>query len=237
MRHSGIARVGIGMTEPLIELNVVRYGRPGRPPVLSGVDFRLERGARVGLIGANGAGKTTFLHLLVGLLKPTAGEIRILGKVRKDEDDFQEVRQRVGLVFQDADDQLFCPTVIEDVAFGPLNLGLSPVESREIARDTLRNVGLEGFEERITYRLSGGEKRLVALATVLAMNPAVLLLDEPTNGLDQESRRRILDVLQRQSQAMIVVSHEHGFVDELSHRLVTLSSGTLREEPATSSSD
>jgi len=224
------------MIEPLIVLNGVCYERPGRPVVLSGVDFRLERGERVGLIGSNGAGKTTFLHLLVGLLKPTAGEIRILGKVRKDEDDFQEVRQRVGLVFQDADDQLFCPTVIDDVAFGPLNLGMSPGESREVARDTLRDVGLEGFEERITYRLSGGEKRLVALATVLAMNPAVLLLDEPTNGLDQESRRRILDVLQRQSRAMIVVSHEHGFVDELSHRLVTLAAGTLREEPVTSPS-
>ena len=139
------------------------------------------------LLGPNGCGKTTLLHLIVGLLRPSAGQIEAFGRQRMAEADFHEVRRRVGLLFQDADDQLFCPTVAEDVAFGPLNLGKSRDEVRRIVAGTLDSLGLAGYEHRVTYRLSGGEKRLVALATVLAMQPEVLLLDEPSGGLDDAS--------------------------------------------------
>ncbi len=196
------------------------YG-PGRP-VLSGCNFTLEHSERVGLTGPNGSGKTTLLALIVGLVRPTAGEVEVFGKVRTREADFHEVRARAGLLFQDADDQLFCPTVAEDVAFGPMNLGKDREEVRRLVADTLESLGLAGYEERITYKLSGGEKRLVALATVLAMQPEVLLLDEPTSGLDEAATRRVVDVVGRLPQAMVVVSHDRPLLEQLTTRRVHL---------------
>ena len=211
------------MNELLIEFRDVdfAYG-PGRP-VLSGCNFSLRPGERVALLGPNGCGKTTLLHLIVGLLRPNAGQIEAFGR-RVVEADFHEVRRRVGLLFQDADDQLFCPTVAEDVAFGPLNLGKPRDEVRRIVAGTLDSLGLAGYEHRITYRLSGGEKRLVALATVLAMQPDVLLLDEPSGGLDDAATERLVGVLARLPQAMIVVSHDRAFWEA-----VTTSVAELRE--------
>ncbi len=200
------------------------------PAILDQVAFAVEAGRRIGLTGANGCGKTTLLHCLVGLLKPTSGHVRFMGKPCIDEQDFHEVRRRVGLVFQDADDQLFCPTVLEDVAFGPLNLGHSPATARRIALDTLARIGLEGFEDRITYRLSGGEKRLVSLATVLAMDPDVLLLDEPTGGLDEESRERVGGILAALPQAMIIISHDRSFMERLATDIRVLRHGVMTAE-------
>lgn len=194
-------------------------------PLLSGANFHLLPGERVGLVGPNGSGKTTLLHLMVGLLKPQSGIIRAFGKVRKQEKDFYEVRARAGLVFQDSDDQLFCPTVLEDVAFGPLNLGKTPDEARRMAIDTLYSLGLEGFEDRITYQLSYGEKRMVALATVLAMRPNVLLLDEPTNGLDEDTKKHLTTLLCSLPQSMVIISHEADFVEHLATRIVRLEPG------------
>jgi len=165
--------------------------------------------------------------LIVGLLRPSAGSIEIFGEPRVEEKDFHEVRRRVGLLFQDADDQLFCPTVAEDVAFGPMNIGRTREQTRQLVDETLARLGLEGYQNRITYRLSGGEKRLVALATVLAMAPDVLLLDEPASGLDRKSTRRLLDVLLQLPQSMIVVSHDAAFVDELSTARVELCNGKI----------
>ena len=212
------------MSAPLIRLDSIVAAYPGRP-VLTGVSLRLDAGERLGLAGANGTGKSTLLHAVVGLHPVESGTITVLGRPRRTEKDFHEVRRRVGLLFQDSDDQLFCPTVIEDVAFGPLNLGRQPEEARAVALHTLTELGCEEFAGRVTHRLSGGEKRLVALATILAMEPEILLLDEPTAGLDETARERLTIILERRSQAMIVVSHDDRFLQRLATRVVVLASG------------
>ncbi len=215
------------MTEPLIRLTGLRFAYAGRPPVLDGADLSLWPGERVAVTGTNGAGKTTLLHLIVGLLKPQAGEVWAFGAARRSEADFRAVRARAGLVFQDPDDQLFCPTVTEDVAFGPLNLGKTAAEARTIVGQTLASLGLLGFEERITHKLSGGEKRLVTLATVLAMQPEVLLLDEPTGGLDEQATERLAAILGGLPQAMVLVSHDRAFRRRLATRAVHLRDGRI----------
>jgi cobalt/nickel transport system ATP-binding protein len=215
------------MSEPLVSLRDVDFGYDAARPVLRQCSFRLEPGQRVALRGANGSGKTTLLHLVVGLLRPRAGQVEVFGKPRIVERDFHEVRRRVGLLFQDADDQLFCPTVVEDVAFGPLNLGLPRDRVRQIAAETLEAVGLAGYEHRVTYKLSGGEKRLVALATVLAMQPEVLLLDEPTAGLDERATERLTDLLARLPHAMLVVSHQQEFCRRVTDGVLTLVDGQI----------
>ncbi|GMU92054.1 MAG: putative ABC transporter ATP-binding protein [Candidatus Hydrogenedentota bacterium] len=215
------------MTQALLELRGVTFAYdPGRP-VLSALDFELAPGERIGLAGANGSGKSTLLQIIVGLLVPTEGTIRCFNEARSCEADFIEVRRRIGLLFQDSDDQLFCPTVAEDVAFGPLNLGKTRAEADAIVRRTLRMVGLDGFENRITYKLSGGEKRLVALATVLAMEPDVLLLDEPLAGLDQDHSERVESILGERTQAMVVIAHDRAFLGRLTTRTAELRHGKL----------
>lgn len=214
----------------LIETRKLFYRYPRRGVVLDKVDFTLYPGERVALTGANGAGKTTFLHLLVGLKKAKGGEVHAFGQLRNEDKAFVEVRARAGFLFQDPDDQLFCPTVLEDVAFGPLNLGKSRDEALQLARETLASLGMEGFEERVTHQLSGGEKRMITLACVLAMKPDVLLLDEPSNALDTEARRRLLDTLKSLPHAMIIISHDDEFLRELETRRVRLSDATLVEE-------
>nr|WP_315984046.1 ABC transporter ATP-binding protein [Aliamphritea spongicola] len=149
------------------------------------------------------------------------------GEARREEPDFVEVRGKVGFLFQDPDDQLFCPTVIEDVAFGPLNLGKSREEAMAIASKTLESLGMAGFEERVTHQLSGGEKRMITLASVLAMEPEVLLLDEPSNALDSKARERLLTTLQNLPQAMIIISHDDSFLEQLATRWVRLQDASL----------
>jgi cobalt/nickel transport system ATP-binding protein len=202
------------MTEPLIELHNITFAYPGASqPVFQDFNFQLLPGNHLGLIGPNGSGKTTMLHLIMGLLRPQAGSIVIFGEEVKKEKDFVQVRQKVGLLFQNADDQLFCPTVLEDVAFGPLNQGKPPAEAVQIAQETMARLGLAGFEDRVTYKLSGGEKKLVSLATVLAMQPQLLLLDEPTTGLDEATKHRLIHILQNLDIAYMIVSHEHDFLN------------------------
>ena len=215
------------MSTPLFSLSGIDFGYEPSRPVLSGVDFALAPGERVAVTGANGAGKTSLLHLMVGLLRPWAGRIVAFGRERAVEKDFREVRARAGLVFQDPDDQLFCPTVAEDVAFGPLNLGKSRAEASAMVEQTLGTLGLEGFGGRVTHKLSGGEKRLVSLATVLAMEPDVLLLDEPTAGVDEAAAERLLPILRALPQAMVVVCHDRGFRDVLATRTVHLADGIV----------
>ena len=217
---------------PLFEVRGLGFAYPGGPPVLDGLDLTLEAGERLCLTGANGAGKSTLLRLLVGLLKPQAGAVIAFNRERRDEADFHEVRRRAGFVFQDPDDQLFCPTVAEDVAFGPLNLGKSRDEALAIVDDVLARLHLSAFRDRVTHKLSGGEKRLVSLATVLAMDPEVLLLDEPTNALDEPTTERLTEILLNLPQAMILVSHDPHFRRHIGTRILRLEGGRIADTPA-----
>ena len=211
----------------ILSLRNISYAYHQSAPVLDRLDFDLRPGEKIGLVGDNGSGKTTLLHLVVGLKKASGGTLSVLGKEARSEEDFRLVRQGVGLLFQDADDQLFCPTVLEDVAFGPVNQGKSPEEARDIAAQVLGDLGLDGFEDRITHHLSGGEKRLVALATVLAMSPRLLLLDEPTTGLDHETRERLLGILRRLDIAYVVVSHDYDFLGRVADAVYYMEGGKI----------
>lgn len=213
---------------PLIKLDKVSFGYLNRN-VFENVNLELHRGERLALLGGNGAGKSTLLQLIVGLNKRSSGGIYAFGKDRTEERDFIEVRTKAGMVFQDSDDQLFCPSVLEDVAFGPLNLGMTKQEAIDRSLQTLESLGLSELANRITHKLSGGQKRLVALATVLAMKPEVLLLDEPTNGLDDSAELRLIELLESLDQAMILVSHDQKLIERLATRAVILTDGTLVE--------
>jgi cobalt/nickel transport system ATP-binding protein len=213
--------------ELLIHLKGITFSYPGAEPVLDDVDLQLRRGEKLGLVAPNGSGKTTLLHIIMGLLKPDSGQMEIFGKPVREENDFLEVRHRIGLLFQDSDDQLFSPTVLEDVAFGPLNLGKSKQEAIDIARKTLAYLGLDGFESRITFKLSGGEKRLVSLATVLAMEPEVLLLDEPLNGLDAKTREAITQILTLLDLSYIIISHDIDFLATTTNAIYTMQAGRI----------
>ncbi|MGW8186789.1 MAG: energy-coupling factor ABC transporter ATP-binding protein, partial [Desulfobacterales bacterium] len=217
---------------PIIKLDGITFSYPGASPVLKDLDFTLQAGDRIGLIAPNGSGKTTLFHIIMGLLKPSAGCIEIFGQRVAEEEDFVAVRRRIGLLFQDADDQLFSPTVLEDVAFGPLNLGKSKEEAIAISRKTLSFLGLEGFEDRITIRLSGGEKRLVSLATVLAMEPRAMLLDEPSAGLDEATKNRLIDILNTLDISYVIVSHEFDFLSEITTTIYTLQNGRIQLDTA-----
>lgn len=211
----------------IIELERISFSYQGGRPVLDDLCFTMEKGAKLGLIGHNGSGKTTMLHIIMGLLRPSSGTIRAFGKEVKTKRDFLDLRRRIGFLFQDADDQLFCPTVLEDVAFGPLNLGKGPAEARQMAVEVLDRLNLRGFEDRVTHRLSGGEKKLVALATVLVMEPDALLLDEPTTGLDEDTNIRIMDLLNSLEIGYIIVSHEYDFLARTTRHIYSMQKGRI----------
>jgi len=213
--------------QALIKLKDISFKYPNGRKVFENLSFNIQKGERIGIIGPNGSGKTTLLHLIVGLIKPSGGEILMFGKLRKSEKDFHDVRKRVGLLFQDPEDQLFCPTVAEDVAFGPLNLRIPKDEVHRIVEQTLSELGLAGFEDRVIYSLSGGEKKLVSLATLFAMSPEVLLLDEPTAGLDEEATQKIEDILLQKAHTYIVVSHDRGVLEKTTREIYRMENGNL----------
>jgi len=212
----------------MINLKDISFHYPNGRTIFQGLNFSLKEGERVGLAGPNGAGKTTLFHLIMGLLKPENGVIEIFDKIRKKEKDFDEVRKRIGLLFQDSDDQLFCPTVEEDIAFGPLNLGKSHEEARIIVKETCEKLGLRGYEKKITHRLSGGEKRLVALATVVAMQPECYLLDEPTTGLDEATSERFLRYLKEYSDTYMIITHNRHLLEQSVDKVYLLAGGSLK---------
>ncbi len=215
---------------PLLELKNICYHYSNQKPVLEQLDLQLGKG-KVGLIGPNGSGKTTLLHIMVGLLKPVSGKIYFEGQPIQGRQDIKNLRRNIGFLFQSSDDQLFSPTVLEDVAFGPLNLGASPEEAVDKAQKTLKKLGIEGFENRITHRLSGGEKKLVALATILSMEPKLLLLDEPTNNLDPLTLGRLTEILQELDLVQMIISHDLGFLDKITDSLYTIEDGKINVSP------
>ncbi len=216
------------MADLLLTLSNISFTHAGATrPILSNLDFSFGAGERIGLFGPNGSGKTTLLHIMLGLIKPECGEVRHRGQVLTTDKDYQALRLSLGLLLQNADDQIIYPTVLDDVAFGPLNRGLSDRAAREKAEWALDLLGLGDFAERLAHRLSGGEKKLVSLAGVLAMEPDALLLDEPTNGLDPETRERIVAILAKLDKPMIVVSHDWDFLVRVSQTYYSIEQGRL----------
>lgn len=211
----------------IINLEGISFSYTNGPKVIANLDLQFFKGDRIGLMGPNGSGKTTLFHIIMGLLKPSSGMIEIYDRPCKKEKDFINVRKKIGLLFQDADDQLFSPTVLEDVAFGPLNLGKSRDEAMNISLNTLNFLGLSGFEDRITYKLSGGEKKLVSLATVLAMEPEVLLLDEPTSGLDEKTKKTLKNVLSDLDLSYMIISHEIDFLADITNHIYHMENGKI----------
>lgn len=212
----------------ILEARGVVFTYPSRGGnVLDQLDLSLRFGDRVGLVGPNGSGKSTLLHLIMGLIPLETGELFLFGQKICGEKDFRKARKRVGFLFQNADDQLFSPTVLEDVAFGLLNLGHSPEEARKKSVSMLDSLGLSAFANRVTYKLSGGEKKLVSLATVLVMEPELLILDEPTSGLDPETMERIITILNSLSLTVLVVSHQYDFLSRVTRDIYKMENGVL----------
>lgn len=217
------------MSHHLVEMRDVSYSYPDGTPALDKVSFRIGHGEAVGVVGANGAGKSTLLLHLNGLLSPAAGEVRI-GDLPVTAGTRPQVFRTVGYVFQDPDDQLFMPSALDDVAFGPLNLGLSPDEARAKARQALETVGVEHLAARAPYRLSGGEKRAVAIAGVLAMSPSILVLDEPTSGLDPAARRRLIGLLGAFQHTRIIATHDLDLVLDICTRVLVMHQGSVQAD-------
>jgi cobalt/nickel transport system ATP-binding protein len=212
----------------VIKLEDISFSYAGSDTkVLDHLNLEINRGDRIGLMAPNGSGKTTLLHTIMGLCKPDAGTIKVLGKILKHEKDFLPVRSKIGLLFQDSDDQLFCPTVLDDVAFGPLNLGFSRQDAIDIAGKTLERLGIISFEHTVTHTLSGGQKRLVALASVLAMEPEVLLLDEPTAGLDNKVKEKLIHTLNHLDISFLVISHEFDFANAVTDKIYSMENGRI----------
>jgi cobalt/nickel transport system ATP-binding protein len=225
-----LARLGRDIdvsAEPAIELRGLRFAYPQGPAALDDVGFTIAAGERVGLVGPNGAGKTTLFLCLCGVLRPAAELLRVVGLDPRDTEQRRALPARVGIVFQNSDDQLFNSTVFDDVAFGPLNLGLSIAEVRERVNIALQRVGMSGQEERVPFHLSGGEKRRVALAGVLAMHPEILLLDEPSMFLDPRGRRELMDLLQGIGGTQVIASHDLELILRLCPRVVLLDGGRV----------
>ena len=209
----------------ILEINNLDFSY-GISPVLSGISFSIGEGESVGLVGANGAGKSTLLKLVCGLLRPSEGSISVAGvPVRKDT--LKQVRRDLGYVFQDADNQLFTSTVYDDVAFGPRNYGLSASETQEAVERALKAVRIEALKDRPVYRLSGGEKKLASIATVLSTSSRLLLMDEPSVALDPRNRRNLIDIVNSLPCAKIIASHDLDFIYDTCPRTILLSEGRV----------
>jgi len=213
---------------PLIDIKNLRYAYPDGAVALDGVDFTLAAGETVAVLGPNGSGKTTFVLHLNGLLMGE-GEVVICG-LPVGKNTLPEIRRKVGVVFQDPSEQLFMPTVLEDVAFGPLNLGKKPAEAMQAAEHYLDLVGMKGVMHKAPYHLSEGEKRRVSLAGVLVMDPEILVLDEPTTFLDPPGHRELVGLLRRLPQAKVIVTHQSSLAASLAGRAVFFQKGRIVDQ-------
>jgi cobalt/nickel transport system ATP-binding protein len=219
---------------PSLAVVGLHFAYPDGQVALRGVDLRVARGARVALLGPNGAGKTTLVLHLNGILTGGAGTVSVGGlAVDRDRATLAEIRRRVGIVFQDPDDQLFLPTVAEDVAFGPANLGLRGAELAARVDEALAAVGMIEHRDRAPHHLSFGQRRRVAVATVLAMRPEILVLDEPSSNLDPASRRELATILRDLPVTLLMVTHDLPYAGELCDRSVILDEGRIAADGAT----
>lgn len=209
-----------------IEVENLSFAYPDGHQALNGVSLRIAPGEKVALLGPNGAGKSTLILHLNGILRPQAGVVRAAG-VEVGERTLGRVRAAVGLVFQNPDDQLFSPTVFDDVAFGPIYQGVRPAEVRARVDEALSAVGMLAYKERVSHHLSAGEKKRIAIATVLSMRPEILVLDEPTAGLDPRGRRALINLLRDLPQTMLVATHDIRMVLELFPRVVIMDEGRV----------
>lgn len=220
------------MSHHRVEIKDLVFTYPDGTQALKGVSLSVAHGECVAIIGGNGAGKSTLLQHLNGYLMPTSGEVRV-GDFALTRETAKAIRRSVGMVFQDPDDQLFMPTVFEDVTFGPLNLGLSPQESEKRATDALDRVGMLYLRDRPPYKLSAGEKRAVAIATALAGLPDVLVMDEPSSNLDPRGRRRLIELLKSFEHTRMIATHDLEMVVEICPRVIVLDHGKVVLEGAT----
>ena len=210
----------------MIELKQLSFAYEKGRPVLQNVSFRIEDGEAVGLIGANGAGKSTVMKLLLGLLSPSEGEILVDGE-RVGKDNLAKIRRKLGFVLQNSDNQMFMPTVYEDMIFAPLNYGLSREEAERRVDTVLTRLGLQDLKYRHNHRISGGEKRMAAIATILAMEPEAVLMDEPTAALDPYTRRIVINTIRDLRQLRLITSHDLDMICDTCERVILLSAGRI----------
>ena len=215
-----------------LKINNLSYAYPDGHKALKGIDFSINQGESIAILGPNGAGKTTLILHLNGILGELKGEIEVDG-LEYSSENIGKIRKTVGVVFQDPDDQLFMPTVIEDVMFGPKNFGYSNEESETNAEEALKMVGMENFQDRAPHHLSFGQKRKVAIATVLASKPKLLVLDEPASNLDPASRRDLIDILIKLDISIILVTHDLPMALEICERSLVLNEGIIKEDSLT----
>jgi cobalt/nickel transport system ATP-binding protein len=214
------------MSHHIVEARGLKFQYPDRTPALGGVSFKIRHGESVAIVGANGAGKSTLLLHLNGFLTPSEGVV-LIGDFQLTPDTLQEVRRTVGMVFQDPDDQLFMSSVFDDVAFGPLNLGFTPDEVRIRVEQALETVGMTHLKGRPPHRLSTGQKRRVAIASVLSMSPDILVMDEPSSGLDPKARTQLIKLLRTFKHTKIIATHDLDLVVDLCERTIVMHDGQI----------
>jgi cobalt/nickel transport system ATP-binding protein len=225
------------MSEKSLEISGLAYAYPDGNQALYGVNLSINQGERVALLGPNGAGKTTLVLHLNGIIPTMQGHVRVAGELvdSKNAESIKSIRHKVGIVFQDPDDQLFMPTVGQDVAFGPYNAGLRGIELEKAVKEALELVGMSEFIDRPPHHLSFGQRRRVAVATVLAMKPEILVMDEPSSNLDPAARRELAEIITSLDVTLLMVTHDLPFAYELCQRAVILSAGVVAADDEISS--
>jgi ABC-type cobalt transport system, ATPase component len=214
------------LSHHIIELKDVTFFYPDGFFAIRNISFTILHGETVGVIGANGSGKSTLLRLISGIYPPTSGEI-LIGNIKMTNKNVNQLRKRLGFIFQNPEDQLFMTTVFDDVAFGPRNFGLSEIEVEKKVDEALEKVGILHLKDRFSHRLSDGEKHLAAIASVLSMDPEMLLMDEPTSQLDPKARRRIIELLKQFPHSKIITSHDLEMILEICSRVIILKDGKI----------
>ena len=220
------------MSHNTIKVVDLHHTSPDKREALRGISFEVQQGESIGLVGANGAGKSTLLQHLVGVLMASSGSIEV-GHIPVNKTTLQTIRQKVGLVFQDSDNQLFMNRVYDDVAFGPRNYNIPEDKVDDIVKESLNRMGIEHLAERAPYKLSGGEKKSAAIASVLAMSPDILVMDEPTSGLDPKSRRNLINILGSFEHTKIIATHDMDMVIDLCDRTIILKDGLVAADGPT----